>query len=53
MSSACAKTPEAVGLGALVPPPRFVAGDEIVEIGARHRPLLQREALIRAQIVDP
>ena len=29
------EAPEAVGLGALVPPPRFVAADEIVEIGAR------------------
>ena len=47
------ETPEALGLGALVPPARFVAGDEIVEIGTPHRPLFQREAPVRAQIVDP
>src|SRR5437016_11155624 len=28
------EAPEAVGLGPLAPPPRFVAGDKIVEIGA-------------------
>jgi N-6 DNA Methylase len=41
------------GLGALVPPLGFVAGDQVVKIGARHRPLLQCEALVRVQIVDP
>ena len=35
------ETPEAFFPGARVPQPRFLAGDEIVKIGARHRPLLQ------------
>jgi len=32
------ETPEAFAFGTLVPPSRFEAGDEIVEIGPRHRP---------------
>ncbi len=33
------ETPEPVGLGSLAPLPGLVAGDKIVEIGARHRGL--------------
>src|SRR5437867_3436394 len=32
---------------------RAIAGDELVEVCPRHRPLLEREVLVRAQVVDP
>src|SRR3990167_5885486 len=38
---------------ALVPVLRVVAGDELVEVRARHAPRLEGEVLVRAQVVDP
>src|SRR5438876_7565372 len=32
---------------------RAIAGDELVEVCPRHRPLLEREVLVGAQVVDP
>jgi len=31
---------------------RAVAGDELIEVGALERPLLQREVLVGAKVVD-
>ena len=44
---------EALALLALVAVLRVVAGDEVVEVGALERVLLQREVLVGAQVVDP
>lgn len=44
---------EALGLFALRSIFLRIAGDEIVKVGALHRPLFQREALISAEVVNP
>ena len=43
----------AAGRAPLVLPPRLVAVDELVEVGAADRLLLEREMHVGAQVVDP